>query len=84
MIHYGAAGCFGGPRQDVPKREPDADCFRIGDEWRSPAGVVHRIVRSGGRTVTLLNTTNGKVQFRQWDAIGANTGRPWVRVFCGA
>lgn len=31
MIHYGAAGVFGGPRQET--REPDADCFRKGDVW---------------------------------------------------
>jgi hypothetical protein len=82
MIHYGAAGAFGGPRQE--RKEPDADCFRIGDEWRSPSGAVHRVVRSGGRTVMLLNTGTGKTQTRPWDAIGAHSSRPWVRVFSGA
>jgi hypothetical protein len=45
---------------------------------------VHRVVRSGGRTVMLLNTTSGKTQTRPWDAIGAHSSRPWVRVFSGA
>ena len=82
MIHYGAAGVFGGPRQE--RREPDADCFRIGDEWQSPMGSVCKVVRSGGRTVTMLNLKNGKMHTRPWDAIGAHSNRPWVRVFCGA
>ena len=82
MIHYGAAGVLGGPRQE--RREPDADCFRVGDKWRSPTGLVYRIVRAGGRTVTLLNTQTGKTKNRPWDDIGAHTGRPWVRLSCGA
>ena len=81
MIHYGAAGVFGAPRQE--QREPDADCFRIGDEWKSPKGIVYRVVRAGGQTVHLLSLSTRRLRARQWDDIGAHSGRPWVRLSYG-
>ena len=82
MIHYGAAGVFGGPRQE--KREPDADCFRKGDVWQNSIGAVFTVEHVGGGMAFLVNTKTGRTHRRAWDAIGAHSGRPWVRVSCGA
>lgn len=82
MIHYGAAGVFGGPRQE--KREPDADCFRPGDVWQNSAGNPFRVSRIERGTAHLVALKTGRTHSRPWDAIGAHTGRPWVRLSCGA
>jgi hypothetical protein len=85
MIHYGAAGAFGAPRQE--KREPDADCFRVGDAWESPRGFLYRVVAVAGKTAVLRageSGDRGRIVRRAWDDIGAHTSRPWVRRFCGA
>ena len=83
MIHYGAAGVFGGPRQE--KCEPDADCFRVGDVWQNSVGTKFSVmsVKRGG-FAHLVNEINGRASARAWDAIGAHSGRPWVRLFCEA
>ena len=82
MIHYGAAGVFGGPRQE--RREPDADCFRVGDVWQNSRGTDFRVVRVEGRVAHMVNMTSGRTHSRPWDHIGAHTGRQWVRLSCGA
>lgn len=82
MIHYGAAGVFGGPRQE--KQEPDADCFRKGDVWKNSIGTVFTVEYVGDGLAFLVNTKTGRTHRRAWDAIGAHSGRPWVRVSCGA
>ena len=82
MIHYGAAGVFGGPRQE--RREPDADRFRAGDVWQNSIGTQFSVEHVGGGLAFLVNLKTGRTQRRAWDAIGAHSGRPWVRVHCGA
>jgi hypothetical protein len=82
MIHYGAAGVFGGPRQE--RREPDADCFRVGDVWQNSRGTDFRVVRVEGRIAYMVNMTSGRTHSRPWGHIGAHTGRQWVRLSCGA
>ena len=82
MIHYGAAGVFGGPRQEKP--EPDADCFRVGDVWQNSIGTRFTVNHVGGGKAILASHQTGRTSRRAWDAIGAHTGRPWVRLFCEA
>ena len=82
MIHYGAAGVFGGPRQE--KREPDANCFRKGDVWQNSIGTRQRIVRVEAGVAHMVNERTGRTGARKWDDIGAHSGRPWVRLSCGA
>lgn len=81
MIHYGPAGALGSPQQQ--KREPDADCFRGGDVWQSPSGVSHRVTRVERGVAYLANEASGRTTSRPWDAIGAHSGRSWVRLSCG-
>jgi hypothetical protein len=82
MIHYGAAGVFGGPRQE--KQEPDADQFRAGDVWENSIGTRFLVKQIRGGAAVLVNQKTGCTVHRAWDGIGAHTGRPWVRVSCGA
>ena len=82
MIHYGAAGVFGGPRHE--KREPDADQFRKGDMWANSRGTEFQVMRIDGRVAHLVSMSTGRTHARGWDAIGAHSGRPWVRLSCGA
>jgi len=82
MIHYGAAGCFGGPRQE--RQEPDADQFRKGDVWENSIGNRFFVTHVGGKVAFLVSEKTRRTANRPWDAIGANTGRPWVRVSCVA
>lgn len=86
MIHYGAAGVFGHPNPML-RREPDADQFRVGDIWETPRGFLYRVVAVENGTAILRagsSGDSGKLVRRAWDAIGAHTGRPWVRVSCVA
>lgn len=85
MIQIGAAGVFGGPKHE--KREPDADQFRVGDVWETPRGFLYRVVAIYGRVAVLRAGSSGergRLVRRAWDDIGAHSGRPWVRVSCGA
>jgi len=82
MIHYGAAGAFGGQRQE--RRTPDADCFRKGDVWQNSIGTRFLVTHVGGGFAFLVNEKTGRTARRAWDAIGAHTGRPWVRLSCVA
>lgn len=81
MIHYGASGVFGGPIQQ--KRELDADCFRKGDVWKNSIGTVFTVEHVRNGIALLVNTKTGRTHCRDWDAIGAHSGRPWVRLSCG-
>lgn len=82
MIHYGAAGAFGGPQQE--RREPDADQFRQGDVWQNSVGTAFTVEHVGNGVALLVNEKTGRTHRREWDAIGAHGGRPWVRLSCGA
>ena len=82
MIHHGAAGVFGGPRQE--RRQPDAECFRKGDVWQNSIGTQFAVEHVGGQMAFLVNLKTGRTHRRAWDAIGAHSGRPWVRLSCGA
>jgi hypothetical protein len=67
--------------------EPDADCFRLGDEWESPSGCIYTVSR-----IDLHPTPHGAVKFatlkrgdgsgkplvREWDSIFRG-GRYWIR-----
>ena len=81
MIHYGAAGVFGGPRYE--KREPDADQFRVGDVWETSRGMRYRVidVKRGGQAILRMGSEGerGRIVRKQWDGIGW-----WRRVSCGA
>jgi hypothetical protein len=70
--------------KDPPKREPDADQFRVGDVWENSIGTRFTVEHVGGGMAFLVNLKTGRTHRRAWDAIGAHTGRPWVRVSCGA
>lgn len=63
--------------------EPDADCFRAGDVWLNSRGTQHRVIRVVARVAHLVNEATGRTTSRPWDAIGAHTGAPWVRVSSG-
>lgn len=67
-----------------PLREPDADCFRAGDVWLNSRGTPHRVVRVVARVAHLVNEATGRTTSRPWDAIGAHSGMPWVRISSGS
>jgi hypothetical protein len=60
MMHFGAAGVFGGPRQ--AEREPDADRFREGEVWETSRGTLYRVVVVGpsGEATLRLGATGGR------------------------
>ena len=69
--------------------EPDATHFRVGDVWMSPNGLEHLVVsveRDPKHRDRVLMATlragvagSGRKTVRRWDAIGAYSGRPWIR-----
>ena len=67
-----------------PRRIPDADCFRKNDRWENSVGtpfiVMHVAV---GGDAHLVNMKTGRTHRRAWDAVGAHSGRPWVRISWG-
>ena len=68
--------------------EPDADQFRVGDVWETPRGALYRVVevRIGGQAILRAGAAGerGRIVRRAWDAIGAHTASPWVRLSCAA
>ena len=64
--------------------EPDADSFRVGDVWQNSAGSTFKVLRVERRVAHMVNERTGRTHSRAWDAIGAHTGRPWVRLEWGA
>ena len=65
---------------ETPAGDADATHFRAGDVWMSPAGKQHcveRVNKTG--SAFLRRIVDGRGVWRQWDAIGAHSGRPWIR-----
>lgn len=69
---------------------PDATHFRVGDVWMAPGGFLHRVVSvhrmsisNGSALFATLRAgsdgAGGRKSVRSWDAIGAHSGRPWIR-----
>ncbi|MFY2597286.1 hypothetical protein ACOTHJ_16025 [Achromobacter xylosoxidans] len=72
-------------QQGTLPSEPPADQFRPGDVWNNSRGTPHRVdtvVRRGRAHMTNLKTM--RTVNRAWDDIGWKSGKPWVRVSCGA
>lgn len=65
--------------------EPPADQFRAGDVWHNSQGTPHRVdsvVKRGRAHLTNLKTM--RTANRDWDDLGWKSGKPWVRISCGA
>ena len=69
--------------KEPPKREPDANQFRVGDVWETTRGHLYRVieVRRGGQAILRAGATGerGRIVRKQWDGTGW-----WARVSCVA
>lgn len=83
MGHYAYDMQPEGLEKDTPKREPDADQFRVGDVWETSRGFLYRVieVRRGGQAILRAGAAGerGRIVRKQWDAVGW-----WRRVSCGS
>lgn len=64
--------------------EPPADQFRKGDVWNNSRGTpfLVQVIRQG--VAHMVNLKTHRTYNRPWDDLGWKSGRPWVRVSCGA
>jgi hypothetical protein len=68
--------------KDPPKREPDADQFRVGDVWETTRGAQYKVLEVCVRGQAILRAGacgTGRIVRKRWDGIGW-----WRRVSCGA
>ena len=80
MIHLGAAGAFGAPKED---REPPAECFRVGDVRQNSRGTPHRVTHVDGGIAYMINEKTGRTYHRGRSDLGWRSGKIWVRLSCG-
>lgn len=82
-----AFGPMAGPQRMVWPEPPEADRFRVGDEWRSPGGLRWRVVREsrdwGGARVAIIKEGDKRAIWRGAYNIGPRGVRGWQRLSWG-